>query len=449
MKKTERITFWIKGVIILLLLIIVITLLAPSLYMLSAYLTGKYTTIHVYQDENSLNVLLSIISIAVTVWVGLNIYNIVNKNELLEIIEKAYETMDLTNQNSFVSKLRNSFSDHAGIFFAEIISEVEVLPKTLLEELIEFQDLYNNQHTDYVKASMTNNNWTGIQLGKKIIKDITDGKYSIKEQTKIYILGYMNFCMGLLEYSPVQYKEKVSDEEVMRRIRDVINYEKDALNKLFAIGDVNTISEKCTYSPNQRKVISMICNCIGSIYLVAFNYKDRKKYYSQDDINESVTYMELAIYFSDVSVNYIREIFYRNLGSAYMMRGDDNLAYDALVSAYNYNRNNPKISISFVRYYINTIEKQYQGVIENDNKGITINVDTIESKFSSEKDLIIDCLDKALYWYERHFRCGFMGDYYSIKNLTDALLTVTQDELYSMILKMTEREKRCIDFDKE
>ena len=68
MKKTERISFWVKGLISMLLLIIVITLLAPSLYMLSSYLTGKYTTIHVYQDESSLNVLLSIIGIAVTVW---------------------------------------------------------------------------------------------------------------------------------------------------------------------------------------------------------------------------------------------------------------------------------------------------------------------------------------------------------------------------------------------
>lgn len=433
----------------MLLLIIVITLLAPSLYMLSSYLTGKYTTIHVYQDESSLNVLLSIIGIAVTVWIGLNIYNIVNKNELIEIIDKAHETMDVVNQNSFVSKLRNSFSNHAGLFFAEVFSNTEVLPQTLLEELIEFQDLYNNQHDDYANASLTNDTWTGIQLGKKIIKDITDEKYDIKKQTKLFLLGYLNFCMGLLEYSPVQYKESQSSETVNKRIKDVVGYEKRALSQLFAIENVDGFNEKNTYSLNQRKVISTICNCIGSIYLVAYNNEDRKKHYSQDDINESVTYMKLAVNFSDVSTNNIREIYYRNLGSAYMMYGDDNSAYRALVSAFSYNRNNPKISISFASYYINLIQKRYDGVIEKGTNGITVKLDGIESVKQSDRDIIVDNLDKALYWYEQHFRYGFYGDYPTIKNLNDSLFTITQDELYANLMKMIEREKKCINFDKE
>ena len=447
MNNTTNVAKWIKRIITMMLVVIIITLLAPAIYMIFAYVTGKNTTISVHQDANSISVLLSMVGIAVTAWVGLNIYNVFNKNELVELIEEAKSSMDLVSQKNYVSKLRNSFTDHAGVYFAERIESAEVLPKKLIEELIVFQDLYNNQREQYINISSTSENWTIIQLGKRIEKDIAEHKYELNNSTKMLLLGYLYFCLGLLEYSPVQYSEGVSQEKILNCIKDVVNYEKKALNKLFSLDSPVNANAISSYSPNERKVISLICNCIGSIYLVAFDNDDGKLIYSDEEKEESVLYMESAIKFSNDFVPYIREVIYRNLGSAYMMQEEYEKALEVLKYAYKLYKNNPKISVDFGFCYLKKIENEFTGFVsENKKKELSINTDAVKDIDQDTKDILIDYLENALYWYELHFNCGFMEDYHIVKILADALLGLTDNRLYEMIGKNTDRVNKCLAF---
>ena len=386
------------------------------------------------QANNDIALLLNILGIAVSVWVGLNIYNVFTKEETEKLVSEAREAINnvnsVINQENYASKLRISFSDNMGAFFATQVSEMNDLPKELLAKLIEFQDVYNNQKYEYGHQSTPHELWKNISHGRLLIDDIRNGKYQkVDRADRKFLLGYLYFLEGMMEYSPVQYHIDDNLKIRKKRIADVVSYEKKALKYMFGITSISDTPDPNTFSTDMKKVIAIISNCAGSVYMVAFNTKDARKYLSTKQLEESIQYLRMACTFSGETAARIREVFFRNLGTAYMKKREYDDAYKSYVQAYNEVHNNSKISIGFAELFLEKAMYEFQGVVsDNQERRIFVDWTKYNSLTDDEKSVFSDYMERSLYWYIKNFDSGYIKFHATIFDIIEILTLISPND---------------------
>lgn len=243
---------------------------------------------------------IAIISIAVTIWIGLNIYNVLSKEEVEEKInsfsksfdelvdnqkkalhnlEKSKEELQrIQKKNYFIDMLRYSAEKYYGSKFFMCLIDEKVNEFSDIDKLINLEKQYYECCNKYEK-----NNFEKVQ---EIVWELISGYSALKDKCKTDDTIMKNFI--LMRYSDVLFYEYVSVERTSgihcdaqaKRFEESIEIYKEILENMKDL------------IQSDKEMEGYIYNTIGySYHLLSKYYRDiREKY-----IRKSIKYMSKAV----------------------------------------------------------------------------------------------------------------------------------------------------------
>lgn len=326
-----------------------------------------------------INIVTTILSIAIAVWIGLNIYNIVEKRQIdqlsvktkaiklsTEKSKKASKEIKLSFEkikdqvendakqlietqiertrssiNLLINIFINTQQDHmTGYFikcFYKLLDSEDDLKRVSeldISKLICIETYFNNVYHSY-KINDSNSVRFFARVGIETLKEIEDGKNSNQCKLKLYYdyllfrKAELNFYYGMVEYgeSSVELLEKSINcyIEFTKRIEmDLPNPEKCEIN----IEDIDGLENVNLHLPDdikQNVEKAYLCNTIGQAYnrIIRQELKECisniEKNFQPRIINhykKAFVYFKSAVLCNNNSKNY-REEYYRNFGTYY------------------------------------------------------------------------------------------------------------------------------------
>ncbi len=391
---------------------------------------------------NSQSLVLSLIGIAISVWVGLNIYNVISKEELRTLLEQAEEAANITSRvytESLKSKFRVSFANRTANYFITQLDSMDVFPDIILEKFLEIEDLFNFSYNLYGEELSTQFNQIGLEKAGQLIELAKEHRTTgnINKEQEFFLRGYCALRSGDFQYFRVQYDSDLKGAENRDKLRDLVNKSvqnyKAALYNLFRIRDIRHCGDPKNYTLEERISLSILANNIGSAFLVKKEILDEL---SPAQLDEIIAAQSVAVDFSAEIPGLTRSVYIRNLGAAYEKRGMKAEALEQYCKAFDLNRQSWRSAYCIGAWYGKEIHSRFAGFPAESEVGMdgtALALDKLDTycrklrTFTSQlkagrKEELTELLLKSTYWYE--IKVAHRNQ------LTDKWLVVRYSQLY-------------------
>lgn len=274
---------------------------------------------------------LAIIAIAVSVWIGLNIYNVIAKDDLvtlenqiadLKTVEERLKTTQL-NQNAAVrslllSSLMKTQADEMSVLFIDRISELrlEGLDSALLSEMLLIEESFANIADGYKKrnrAVIEKFYAAGKDYCQQFREALDRNSESLEELGTLYFYkAYLffrradfNFYYSIRPSNPPDR----SKTNAMRRYCELLSESIEDYNR------VSNLLDESLPGGIPKRIKSYMDNSIGYSYYQKYSYLK-----APGDIEAAKEYCRMACYpdgedsfaQSDYDKSFARSIYYRN-----------------------------------------------------------------------------------------------------------------------------------------
>ncbi|NBI67898.1 hypothetical protein D1646_14020 [Pseudoflavonifractor sp. 60] len=376
---------------------------------------------------------LSLIGIAIAVWIGLNIYNVLSKEELRVILDRAQEITEVTEQmytEILKSKFRILSSSTASEYFATQLGYINRLPMELSEKIFELEDIFQVSYHLYGDESYTDINLKGADFAKNL-KELTEEYKNAKKLSYDqyhFLMGYTSWRWGDFLHYKARYDKKNKPEEYCQTAKSAIEQYIQAGKWLFHIQKADDFSDAASYSPENQKFLAYLANDIASTYV------DIIQNFSKEELKDVTTMAEAAINYSTELPNKVREKFYRNLGSAYEKSGNMSDALEQYKRAYQIAPSNWRCAYCIASWYRKQALIVFYKQIDTQNyerqNFYNVEDNKIEQLTGKEWTELIWRLEKAVYWYsDKQVNHYGQADVYLVE-INDFLYRLTRDEVY-------------------
>lgn len=388
------------------------------------------STILIENIYKSQTIILSLIGIAISVWVGLNIYNALSKEELRMLLDQAENAAKITQRvytEVLTSKFRISSNDATASYYASKLEEIDMLPDIILERLITIEDLYNYSYKLYSESSSTVYNTIGLKQ-TKIVIDTVNKYYKdkiINHEQYSFILGFLSVRLGDFSYFKAQYESIDNNDALACIANDIIQNYQNALYYFFKIRDISLCITPDSYTIAERQCVAFIANSIASAYLLFIPNIDASS------LKKVILIEEVAINFSAEISPSIKAIFTRNLGVALEKSSYIDEAFKEYCTSYHLDCRNYKTAHCLGSWYIKQIFQlcpQISDITQIDNNYTNLLPLQIKS-------IVINLVKHSIYWYKikSHNNNGIVDDiliklYHCLYILTNNVQNLLKEE---------------------
>lgn len=318
-KKEKSLLF---AILIILLVVFgfgeIITVCCFNAKILSALESG-IITMDAAWEAGMIENIIGIISLAVSVWLGLNLYEIYKKTDADNMIDKLEET----NRNmvkegllrNFLMELQKTASLYEiSDYFYNQFTGCDKIPDDLLKIMYETERQFS-QCCAFYEVGKKDMSYEFAEVTEKKLKELKArlNQYKEKEDSLVYRYYFVRLA-------DVYYYQKNQNKEEL--IRSIAYYVKEM-----------KIQEETS---SDKQLLGYMENTIGYTYLLLEkNYKN-----DVDDVDwrlEAYNYLTLAIEHNE------KGRYFQNLGAYYEYIGRYDKAYLQYVSAFNASIQDPKI----------------------------------------------------------------------------------------------------------
>ena len=357
--------------------------------------------------NSSSGLMLSIIGIAVTVWVGLNLYNVYSRQELQELLEQAERASSIICKvytETLISKFRLSSKDGTARFYAEALSSIDPLPERILEQMIDVEDIYLLAYEHYRQATKSDYYKDGILRVNSLLNFIQNDKNDIKltKTQAQFLQGYLSLRMADLTHFMLQYPPTQDVATDLNLYKKCIKGYRDGVYILFGIRDVPSLRkiDVNRYSAADQACISFVYNSIGALQL-HYRTITESRTITIDKLSP-IDALNIALAFSDLLPPIQLAIFERNLGVAYEHNDQMELAFNHYAKSYELDKKNGKTAHCIGSWYYKQIMRYHPEVVNALESG---KIPKVDKKVLSE---VHSYLRKSCYWYdvEKATNCG-------------------------------------------
>lgn len=388
---------------------------------------------------SSQDFVLSLIGLAISVWIGLNIYNVLSKEELKELLDKAEHATEITERiytEVLISKFRLSPADRTVSYLAARLEIVDLLPEEILEDLITIEDLFSFSYSLYENGISSPYNKEGMELSIKFMEHAAKYRKDRKINYEQYslIMGQLSLRLADFSYFSAQYGDcDVSQRKIYAQ--NAIEKYKESVFYLFNIRDITLCDRPDLYQPEERQSIAFLANNIGSAYILFMSPLS-------DSEKETVIEVEkVAIKFSNEVSSKAVAVFRRNLGASYERANKMNLAYTEYCESFRLDQKNWKTSHCLGSWYRKQVYVRFPAIPKN----LILSDSHISSLQEGERDEMVQMLKHAAYWYELK-KVNNSGKPESwLITIYRCIYQMTNDEKYKEKIDWLEDEKRYYD----
>lgn len=400
-----------------------------------------------YNSESTPNdaTTLSLIGMAISVWIGLNIYNAISKEDLLALKENlrvlkenllpleedllplkeelqltknelqnlkeelqlqlntAQSTTKKATEQMYTeilkSKFRMSSSNTASKYFAMQLGRVDPFPAEIYEIILELEDLFQISYRLYGEHISSKDNPIGARLAEQLAKMAIELEHSgtLNSEQCSFLMGYANWRWGDFLYYQARYNTPVGSSESKHFAECAIAHYKDVMGFLFSIKDINGFYQHIYSNPENKDTLCYLANDIAATYI------DIIRDLSENQLSEAIDAEIFAVKYSEGIPNRVRERFFRNLGCAYEKRDDDQKALEHYKKAYQTYSGNylcahcigslyRKLALRYI-YSDLTLQELAEKELTDVSKAEIDKVDSRDQPDLKQK------LQKAIYWY--------------------------------------------------
>lgn len=293
---------------------------------------------------NSQELVFSLLGVAMTVWVGLNIYNVLSKEELNELIVRADEASKITEDTYtqvLISKLRLLPADRIGNYLASRLQRVELLPSEILQEMILVEDKFNHAYALYTAGTAGQTTRDALRMVKELEKQVEthekDGNLSRKQHD--FLIGYLALRQADLSFFLGQYDEEENEKVKGTHGEKILKQYQIALNELLGVKDFSKCDDLPGYLTEDYQGLSIMANNICCVYTTLIGRDNLR----EEDYPIAIEAGEAATKFGTEVQPHIQAVFYRNLGVIQEWNKDMGKAIEAYYQAYKLDQKCPKI----------------------------------------------------------------------------------------------------------
>lgn len=342
---------------------------------------------------NSQELIFSLLGVAITVWIGLNIYNALSKEELNELLDKAEEASSIT-ANTYtqvlISKLRLMPADRIENYLASRMQKIERFPINIIEKMILVEDTFNYAYALYTAGVAGQTMKDGLQLVAELAWDVEEceenGIFSRKQHD--FLVGYVALRYADLSFYLAQHDNKERQDIIKTHGKNILQQYHTALSELLGVKSISKCQHTSGYSAEDYQALSILANNICGVYTTLIG-KDNLQ---EDDYTIAIAAGKKATELGTEVEPHIRAVFYRNLGVLYEWHKDMGSAIEAYYQAYKLDCKCPKILHCIASWHRKWLCMKYP-FIEPKN---AINKFCITSgDLAAAQEL----LEKTAYWY--------------------------------------------------
>ncbi|MCI8480856.1 MAG: hypothetical protein HFG08_08285 [Oscillibacter sp.] len=383
---------------------------------------------NIYNHES---LTLSLIGIAISVWIGLNIYNILSKEELLTLLDSAQKAAEVTERvytEMLKSKFRMSSSSTASEYFAIHLDQIDPFPAELSEQILELEDLFQISYRLYGEGISSIDNFEGESQAKQLKKAAKEYKKDqiLTRSQYSFLAGYACWRWADFLYYQAKYDKNCKDK--IETAKSAIKQYKKAGYHLFSIINVKNLDELTSFSRKEQSFLAYLANDIGSAYI------DVIRELSDEELSEAIFIERAAVKLSSDLPSKVREKFLRNLGSAYEQQKDMDNAFLQYKEAYQIDHGNWRTAHCIASWYRKQAMRYFYPKLspqEHASKKFSKITDAqIKSLSSDAQQGLIAQLERAVYWYSVK-QVNFHGQTEPrLIELNGFLYRLTKDKLY-------------------
>lgn len=439
--------------------VIFLTLIIPILMCLAIIIgicLNTYVQVTVTKSvDNNESLVLALIGVAISVWVGLNIYNVLSKEELKLLLEQAEDAANITSKvytESLKSKFRVSFSDRTANYLITQLDSMDSFPDDLLEKILELEDLFNFAYSLYCDGLSTKFNEIGVKKAEKLLAYSEEQQAAgiINKEQDFFLRGYCSLRGGDFSYFRIQYDKEL--EKNIKNLEDLVENAaqkyKNALYYLFRIRDIRYCGKPENYTPEERISLAILANNIGSVYLVKPAILNKL---AQSKLDEIIEVEKIAVDFSTEISDLTRSVYIRNLGAAYEKKDRQADAFEQYCIAFRLNQKSWKAARCIGSWYGKKLRREFPDFPGEESIGVeeleeyweklreyAKCLEPKQDEYIAEgedknKDIILDLLQRSTYWNE--VTAANNG------GLLDKWLVIRYGQLYILTGKDTYRVK--------
>ncbi len=276
-------------------------------------------------SSDAIMVILTIFAVIVTIWVALNVYNIISKNDINELedrlndmiknTEKLYSSLEEKSRFEFSIAFHGSYLEYTGtdyilLHLKEVTEEKQDIK--LVEEMEKLERLYSIAMIEYYNMTANDTNEfykTAIDSCRAVMK-------YVEEIQNPHLLGYVYLRLANLYY----FQSNINEVEILWK---TIKYTLKASDMWFGKAKTEPIENLCSNYTN-RELYSLIDihNLIGITACHIYNNSkagsdDRKK--SREMMMEYYELLRVTIEKTDIGKVFPKRLglYYRNIGTSY------------------------------------------------------------------------------------------------------------------------------------
>lgn len=215
---------------------------------------------------NSQELIFSLLGVAITVWIGLNIYNAISKEELSELLDKAEEASTIT-ANTYtqvlISKLRLMPADRIENYLASRLQKIERFPINILEKMILVEDTFNYAYALYTAGVAGQTMKDGLQLVAELAGDVEkceeSGFFSRKQHD--FLVGYVALRYADLTFYLAQHDNKARKEIIATHGEQILQQYHTALNELLGVKSISKY--RCNLCGTSGNSVTLYARLMG------------------------------------------------------------------------------------------------------------------------------------------------------------------------------------------
>lgn len=390
-------------------------------------------------NTSVLDTIMSTISIAVSVWIGLNIYNVYKREDVDSALDKMQSSMDEMayegEKRKFIWQLeKGEYMYEINRYFCVEFEQEDSIPLDILSQLTEFEKNFYWCYSSYERRE----DKECLIIAKKLLEETNNifkvlDKYFISEKTLLFRY------VSIREADLLFYKNKVSGTpDVSELLKSIENYKRE-LDKI-----PQSEMELYGYMENTigysyHLIYQSLQNESGKVRgkipkKSIFNYFKLNCFLKRKESADSIMeyYSSQTEYYMSKAVKHNKKGRYlQNLGAYYeIIKKDYDTALSKYMEALNAERKDEKIYNLIGAVLLKKVDKELE--IErrfNDNKTLLDIANKLTSNNANEvKDMIVD----AYNWlsYALSVNNPIMNAYYNFSKAgTYYFLFVDKDEV--------------------
>lgn len=379
--------------------------------------------------------ILTVISMAIAVWIGLNIYNVISKEELQDLHvmlnnaqESVTEVTKVTKQvymEMLKSKFRMSAVDTASEYFSLRLEEMELLPIELSERILKLEDIFQISYHLYGYDSSSSGTDEGARLAENLQKTASEYKRSgsLDSEQHTFLMGYTFWRWADFLY----YWADCHKENRESIAKEAIKYYMQAAKYLFGVEAMTDFKRKAKLNEYDYKFLAYMANDLVSTYVSIIPGS-----LGTEEWDDVISVGEAAVIFCKELPNKVRAKIIRNLGCAYERRGYMDKAFEQYKKSYQIDPGNYRTVHCIGSFY----RKQAVKFFYPDCTPIELgerNLKDIEYKQIKQLPCckpLIENINQALYWYTVKQTLNYDQAEPRLIELNNFLYKLTNDDIY-------------------